>query len=317
MKKLLIGLLAGVMLFSGTAQVHAIKLGIVAFQMSAETHARVANAASEAAKKKGWEVTVLNSRGSTPDHAAQVSDLVQSNVDAILLAMGKVQQLEEALKKAKAKGIPIVTVSSGTSPYTLFDVTSDEFAVGAKIATYFLGRLNYRGNILMQRYERHVGTRIRGKMMDVELSEYTAVKKLAEHTMARSKTWRNDVRQGMEALLLKYKGDGIDGIWASFDAQGFIIDDLLQQMDYKKGDLILVGIDGEQETFRRIRSKESLFTATIALPFHKMAVSAVDALEQIIVNGKKKEDIVKGPFLFMEPILVDENNVPPEGEWPR
>jgi len=317
MKKLLIGLVAILMLFSGAGPVHAIKLGIVAFQMSAETQARVANAASEAAKAKGWEVTLLNSRGSTPDHAAQVTDLVQSNVDAILLAMGKVQQLEEQLKKAEAKGVHIVTVSSGTSPHTLFDVTADEFVVGAKIATYFLGRLNNRGKILMQRYERHVGTRIRGKVMDVELSEYTAVKKLAEHTMARSKTWRDDVRQGMEALLLKHKGDGIDGIWTSFDAQGFIIDDLLQQMGYKKGDLILVGIDGEQETFRRIRAKESLFSATIALPFHEMAVTAVNALEQIIVHGKKKDDIVKGPFLFMEPVLVDENNVPAQGKWPE
>ena len=36
------------------APAHAFKLGIIAFQMSSETHARVANAAADAAKQLGW-----------------------------------------------------------------------------------------------------------------------------------------------------------------------------------------------------------------------------------------------------------------------
>ena len=48
---------------------HAFKLGIIAFQMSSETHARVANAAAEAAKSLGWQVQILNSEGSLPKHA--------------------------------------------------------------------------------------------------------------------------------------------------------------------------------------------------------------------------------------------------------
>ena len=48
----------------------AFDVGIVAFQMSSETHARVANAAKAAAKaQKGWKVQVLNSEGSLPKHA--------------------------------------------------------------------------------------------------------------------------------------------------------------------------------------------------------------------------------------------------------
>ena len=64
-------------------------LGIVAFQMSSETHARVANAAKDAGTAKGWKVQVLNSEGSLPKHAQQLDDLVQRKVDAIIVAMGK------------------------------------------------------------------------------------------------------------------------------------------------------------------------------------------------------------------------------------
>ena len=53
----------------GIAGAAPVKLGIIGFQMSAETHARVVNAAEKKAKSLGWEVTVLNSRGSIPDLA--------------------------------------------------------------------------------------------------------------------------------------------------------------------------------------------------------------------------------------------------------
>ena len=48
-------------LLMATTPVHAFKLGIIAFQMSSETHARVANSAADAAKALGWQVQVLNS----------------------------------------------------------------------------------------------------------------------------------------------------------------------------------------------------------------------------------------------------------------
>jgi len=292
----------------------AVKLGIVAFQMSAETHARTANAAKAAAEDKGWEVTLLNSAGSVPDHAAQIENLVQKGVDAILLAMGKPLQAEAQLKAAAAKKIPVVTVMSGTSPHTLFDVTVNEFEVGAKIGIYLLGLLNYQGNILMSRYEGHGGTKIRGRVMDIILEENTGVKVLGTHSMARTQSWREDVKAGMEALILRHAGQ-FQGIWASFDGQAFVIDDILQAQGYKKGQVFLTGVDGGQEAFRRIRDPNSLFTATVAIPFELMGEAAVDSLDEIL-SGKPKNEITPGPYLFMDAVLVDANNVPAEGEWP-
>lgn len=292
----------------------AVKLGIVAFQMSAETHARTANAAKAAAEDKGWEVTLLNSAGSVPDHAAQIENLVQKGVDAILLAMGKPLQAEAQLVAAAAKKIPVVTVMSGASPHTLFDVTVNEFEVGAKIGVYLLGLMNYQGNILMSRYEGHGGTKIRGRVMDIILEENTGVKVLGTHSMARTQSWREDVKAGMEALILRHAGQ-FQAVWASFDGQAFVIDDILQAQGYKKGQVFLTGVDGGQEAFRRIRDPNSLFTATVAIPFELMGEAAVDALDDIL-SGTPKNEITPGPYLFMDAVLVDANNVPAEGEWP-
>jgi len=290
------------------APAYAFDLGIVAFQMSSETHARVANAAKDAATAKGWKVQILNSEGSLPKHAQQLDDLIQRKVDAIIVAMGKPVEGEAQLKAAAAAKIPVVSVMSGTSAHTLFDIQVNEYKVGAEAALYLLGLLNYQGNILAQRFEGNVGTRIRGKVLDAVLSENTGVKVLASHSMARTQSWRDDVRNGMSALILQNKGK-IEGIWASFDGQAFVIDDLLREQGYKKGDVKLVSVDGGPETYRRIADPQSTVLATVMIPFETMGKAAADAIDTIVVQKKPKASVTAGPYLYMDAVLVDGANV--------
>jgi len=308
MRRTTLAMIAAAALATGGRPAAAFELGIVAFQMSAETHARVANAAATAAKAKGWTVTLLNSEGALPKHAEQFDALIAKKVNAIIVAMGKPVEADAQFKAAKEKGIPVITVMSGTSPHTLFDIQVNEYKVGADAALHLLGVLGYRGNILTQRFEGNVGTRIRGKVLDIVLSENTAVKEIAKHTMARTQSWRDDVRAGMQALILKHKGE-IQGIWASFDGQAFIIDDLLKAQGFKKGQIPLISIDGGPETYRRIADPESTLTATVAIPFETMGKAAVDAVDTIVVKKQPKSAVTQGPYLFMDAVLVDSRNV--------
>ncbi len=307
-RRTLLGALAGAFVFGQALAAQAFELGVVAFQMSAETHARVANAVEAAAKKKGWEVTVLNSNGALPTHAEQIENLVQRGVDGIVLAMSKPVQFDAQMQAAKEAGIPVISVMSGASPHTLFDIQVNEYGVGADAALYLLGELGFEGKILTQRFESNVGTRIRGKILDVVLSENTQVEVVGSHSMARTQSWRDDVRNGMNALILQNAGD-FQGIWASFDGQAFIIDDLLKEQGMQKGDVVLVSIDGGAESYRRIKSPDSMLMATVAIPFEAMGEAAVDAMEIIAVKGEAKETVTGGPYLFMSADLVDQSNV--------
>ena len=291
------------------------KLGVVAFQMSSETHARVANTVEAEAKKRGWQVTLLNSRGSAPEHVAQIDNLVQAGVDGMVLCMARVNEAESQLAAAKAKNIPIVTVMSNTAPSTLFDISVDDFAAGAQIANYLLARMNYTGGLLAQRYEQNVSTRARGKVLDVVLSENTGVKLLGQHVMARPQGWQEDVRQGMETLTLRHQGQ-FAAVWTAFDGQAFVIDDILQQRGLKKGEVLLTGIDGGQETFKRIRDPKSLVVATVAIPFETMGARAVDLIDKIVIQKQQKARHVAGARVLVPTVLVDETNAPAEGAWP-
>ncbi len=311
----LIAFILALALTSFGAQAKPLTIGIVAFQMSSETHARAANAAAEAAKAKGWSVTLLNSRGSIPESAAQIENLIAAKVDALVLCMSKPVELDAQMKAAKDAGIAVITIASGTSPHTLFDIQANEFQVGSDAALYLFGLINYRGAILTERFEGNLATRIRGRMLDAVLAENTAVSVLASHSMARTATWQEDVRAGMGALMQREKGK-FAGIWASFDGQAFVIDDLLQQDGVKKGQIPIVSADGGQQTFARIRDPNSLIVATVAVPFEQMGEKSVAALDTIVAQGKPRDSVVKGPYMLVPAVLVDRTNVPAEGKWP-
>jgi simple sugar transport system substrate-binding protein/ribose transport system substrate-binding protein len=304
-------LLTGAALASGLAapaRAQATEIAIIGFQMSSETHARAANAAAAAARAKGWTATILNSDGALPRHAEQLDTLIQRRPRAIIACMSRPVEAEAQFQRAKAAGIPVVTIMSGASTHNLFDIQVNEYKVGAEAALWLLGELSYQGNILTQRFEGNVGTRIRGKVLDVVLSENTGVRVLGTHTMARTQSWRDDVRQGFQSLLLRH-GAQTQGIWASFDGQAFVIDDLLQARGAKKGDIKFVSIDGGEETYRRIADPQSTLMATVTIPFEAMGRAAVDAIERIVLKGEPKAAITPGPYLFMDAELVDANNV--------
>ena len=238
-RRLLLMMVAFLSLAAKPALVQAFELGVIGFQFSSETHARVANTVAEAAKAKGWTVTVLNSEGSLPKHIEQFETLISKKVNAIVIAMGKPVEAEAQFKLAQEKGIPVITVMSGSGPHALFDIQSNEYKIGADAALYLFGQIGYQGNILTSRFDLNAATRIRGKVLDQVLSENQGVKEIGKFSMARTQSWRDDVRAGMQALLLQNQGK-VNAIWASFDGQAYIIDDLLKSQGVKKGQIPLV-----------------------------------------------------------------------------
>ena len=93
------------------AQAAAFELGVVAFQMSAETQARCANTVGAEAEKLGWEAQVLNSNGALETHASQLDTLIQKGVDGLILCMSKPVEFDAQFKAAKDAGKSITLKS--------------------------------------------------------------------------------------------------------------------------------------------------------------------------------------------------------------
>jgi len=101
----------------------------------------------------------------------------------------------------------------------------------------------------------------------------------------------------------------INGIWASFDGQAYVIDDLLKAQGVRKGQIPLVSVDGGAESYRRIADPESTLIATVSIPFEDMGAKAVDAVEAIVVRKQPAGAVTSGPYLFVDAVVVDKTNV--------
>jgi len=112
-------------------------------------------------------------------------------------------------------------------------------------------------------------------------------------------------------------GDKIDAVWCGFDELAYAVTDVLLANGYTSEDVIVTGVDGNQETFRRIRDEENPLVATVAQPFELEGEKAVDVLTKIVVDGMSEEEVVgQKRSIFINAPLVDETNVPAKDEWP-
>ena len=281
-----------------------IKVGFIATNFSSEAQARVAAAFNDYAAEMGWEVVSLNSEGSIDEQSTQLENLVQMNVDAIVLAMGHPAEIQDAMNKVYEAGIPIITIDSGYVDGVVTDITSDNFSMGAKISTYLANSLGGSGNIIEVKFEKHQGCRERGKVLDVVLTEFPDINVLESYTVVATASYLEDTRAAVETFVIKY-GDDIDAIWCAFDQLAYVSADLLET--YGVEDVIVVGVDGNEETFRRIQNGN--MDATIAQPFDQMAKKAIDLIDLIVVQGVPAEEASPLHITYVEAPLVTISNV--------
>jgi ABC-type sugar transport system substrate-binding protein len=288
-----------------------VKVGFVATNFAAEAQARVAGRFEALAKGKGWNTQLLNSAGSIDTQASQLENLLQMKVDAVVLAMAHPLEVRPALDKLLAARIPVITIDSGYADGVVADITSDNFGVGAKMSSYLADTIGGKGNIIVIKFEKHQGSRRRGKVLDVVLSEYSGIGVLAEYSVVATKRFMDDTRSAMETYVTRF-GDKIDAVWCAFDQLGYVAGDVLAEK-LKDKKVVIVAADGNTETFRRIAAGS--MTATVAQPFEDMAETAIGLVEKLVVEKKSAEEATGGKkIIYVETPLYDAANLPKDGK---
>jgi ABC-type sugar transport system substrate-binding protein len=286
-----------------------LKVGFIATNFAAEAQARVANEFERIAKKKGWSAQMLNSAGSIDTQAGQLENLLQMKVDAVVLAMAHPLEVRPALDKLLEAKIPVITIDSGYVDGVVADITSDNFGIGARMSTYLVDALGGSGNIIVVKFEKHQGSRRRGKVLDAVLSEYPGIKVLAEYSVVATGRFMDDTRSAVETYVTRF-GDQIDGVWCAFDQLAYVAGDVLSERGQGKK-AIIVAADGNRETFRRIVN--GMMSATVAQPFEEMASVAAGLVEKIVVEGKSPGEATFGKKIYyVDTPLYDITNLPKE-----
>lgn len=285
----------------------AVSVGFVAVNLSAVTQARVAEKLESLAGEKGWDVSTSNAAGSWEKMNNLVENYVNKKVDAIVLAMGKASSLQPSLEAAKAAGIPVFGIDCEYSDLLTGDILTNNWEMGAKIATYLVDRLNHKGNIIVFKFDQFYGTRYRGKALDVVLSEEPNINVLEVHHLPPA-GFVEDAQKTMEAYLMKY-GDKIDAVWCAWDDPAYGASLAIRTAGYKQEDIFVVGIDGNERNLQMINANNTAVAATIIQPFENSANIAVNLIEKIAVNGMTAEEAIGAVrVIYMPTPLVTSAN---------
>jgi ribose transport system substrate-binding protein len=305
MKKILAVFLA--LAVVGGSLAAQVTIGYVTANQGAVTQARASNTFEQLAKKEGWKVTVSNAAGSWEKMNNIVENYVSKKVNAIVLGMGQASSLASSLEAAKKAGIPVIAIDSEYSDLFTADILTNNWEMGAKVATYLVDRLNHKGNVIVFKFDQFYGTRFRGKALDTVLSEEPNIKVLDTHYLPPA-GFVEDAQSAMQAYLVKY-GDKINAVWCAWDDPAYGVANAIKEKGFGPKDMFVVGIDGNERNLQLIKSKTSPIAATIVQPFEDSAAKAVELVKKIVVQKRDPRDVVGDvKVIYMSTPLVTSAN---------
>lgn len=305
MKKILAVFLA--LAVVGGSLAAQVTIGYVTANQGAVTQARASNTFEQLAKKEGWKVTVSNAAGSWEKMNNIVENYVSKKVNAIVLGMGQASSLASSLEAAKKAGIPVIAIDSEYSDLFTADILTNNWEMGAKVATYLVDRLNHKGNVIVFKFDQFYGTRFRGKALDTVLSEEPNIKVLDTHYLPPA-GFVEDAQSAMQAYLVKY-GDKINAVWCAWDDPAYGVANAIKEKGFGPKDMFVVGIDGNERNLQLIKSKTSPIAATIVQPFEDSAAKAVELIKKIVVQKRDPRDVVGDvKVIYMSTPLVTSAN---------
>lgn len=226
--KLSAGVAAAALIVASAASAETMRIGITQNNVGVDsyqtTYERAFIAAAEA--NPDVEAVVLDAGGDVARQIAQVEDLIQQAVDAIIIWPTNGEAVIPAVRKAHQAGIPVIVTNSNIAEAGFDFVRSfsgpDNITQGARSAEIMCDRFKALGieneaNVVQISGQPGYTTAIeRQKGFDDRLPEVCPNVTVLE---TQPGDWnREKSQQVMEAFLVKY--DDIDGVYAGDDNMG-------------------------------------------------------------------------------------------------
>lgn len=239
-----------------------------------------------------WTVDVVDTAGDMAAFASRVEDATTSGANAIVLVSVDPAQIQDQVDKAKAAGVPVITIDGAKNASSVLNVTSDNYVLGQTMTKFLFDQIGNKGNIVRFFYSAHPGVHQRELALDDALKATPDVKQVADHYVAVPGQV-DDSRAAMDAMLLANPGEGaINAVWAGWDEPG-IGAELAITAAGRKG-IIIAGIDGNPQAIDLIKGCTP-YVGTVRQGFGEMANIAADQLNKILAGGTPDKDELYAP----------------------
>lgn len=303
------------------AQNGKLKVAWIAQQQAAQSDQRALKGFQDwmANDKIDWDVAVTDAKGDPGTLSNMVSDAVTRQVDAIIVAFGTLTAAQGALQQVADSGIPFFSIDSGYFEPAICDVASDNYVMGANMGSYLVQRLQALGkkepNICTIVANFHHGTRKRGEVLNVVLSENENIKVLDSRIIQYDKFFETTLNT-VNDWLTRFPGQ-IDAIWCPWDEPAMAASQAILSRGLSVDDIMVIGADGHPPAVEEMRKPEYPLVCTCAQAFELWGALVGTYVRDIVEQGKPVKEIVPVPTVsFPAPFIVKGVNVPEAGLLP-
>jgi ribose transport system substrate-binding protein len=289
-----------------------LKIAWIHYNAAANSEQRAKKGFEDYLKAQGfqWDLSTSDSKGSGQAFASNVEDAVQRKVDAIVVSMADLRAGKASIESANKAGIPVYSVDSGWTPGIEVDITSNNFVMSSKVSSYLVDRLGGQGKIIAFTMAEHHGVRKRGEVLKLIAKENPGIQIIEDHNIDYTNFYQ-DTQRSMEDYLQRY-GKDIKAVWAGWDEPAMAAAAAIQAAGFTKKDMFVVGIDGNAPALEEMK-KGSPMVATVAQGFEVMGESIAKYINEIIVNGKPKAQVITSTTVYVDTPLLTEFNLPAQG----
>lgn len=283
--------------FAGSTAALATDVTILTPYISSIPTNEMAQSFKAEGEKRGWDVTIIDTRNDFGQLASRMEDTVNAKADAIVLISTDPAQVGDQVAMAAEAGIPVISLDGSKHDDVDINVTSNNFELGTQLSEALFKALDGKGNIVKFYHSAHPGVHQRELGLDATLEKYPDIKVIADH-FVKVPGPVDDGRIAMENILRQY-GDQIDGVWAAFDDPS-IGAELATESELPDSKLIIMGIDGNEQAVDMIKSCTH-FKATFRQDFPGMAAVGAEELEKILAGGAAESDEIYVPAVMITP----------------
>lgn len=274
------------------AQAAGERVSVLTPYLSAVTTAEMAEAFKAEAAKHDWSVDVVDTGGDMGALASRVEDVTAAKVAAIVLISIDPAQIQDQVSKAKAAGIPVVTIDGAKNDAVAVNVTSDNYVLGATMTKFLFEQIGNKGKIVRLYHSAHPGVRQREIALDDALKANPDVTEVGGHYV-QVPGQIEDARAAVDAILLANPApDAISAVWAAWDEPA-IGADLALKAAGRTG-VVVAGIDGNPQAIELIKACSSI-VGTVRQGFGQMATIAADELAKILSGATPEKNELYAP----------------------
>lgn len=271
------------------------RLGVTVTDLGNPFFVRIARSVEKAAKNvvgPNARVYVASNAYDLNRQNEQIDFFIGKDVDLIVLIAADPLAIEPAVRRAQARGIPVVAIDVRAAGADL-TLTTDNVQAGELACQHIIERLNGKGNVIIISGPPVSATTDRVSGCLSRLDAAPGIRVLSSDRNGGGNSEGGFAK--MTDLLTTYPH--IDAVFAINDPTAIGADDAARQAGRKE--FFIVGVDGAPKAKERMRSADSLIAATVAQMPDVLAEKAVELGYSLIRKKPLAKRVVLIPAVLL------------------